>query len=122
MRIAHSALLIAFALGAHTAAGACEIAGMAYDDSGKAFPASVVRLTDRKTHQSIYRVADANARFEFGDLPSDDIGQRYRLDMLSAATVVTGTHIRTRSVVGIAPPFACSGDQTARVSVKAEVR
>jgi hypothetical protein len=119
MRTAFAAVLIAFALNAHASAGGCHIAGTAYDDSGKTFPASVVRLTDAQTHQSVYSVADANARFEFDNLSPDDSGHRYRLDMLSPATVVTGTHLRTRSVVGIAPAFACSGNQ--RVDVKAEV-
>ena len=119
MRTALATVLIAFALNAHASAGACNIAGTAYDDSGKVFPASVVRLTDGQTRQSVYSVADANARFEFDNLPSDDSGHRYRLDMLSPATVVTGTHLRTRSVVGIAPAFACNGNQ--RVDVKAEV-
>lgn len=122
MHIAPAALLMTFTLIGCTSAGACQIAGTAYDDLGKALPTSVVRLTDGQTHQSVYRVTDANARFEFGNLPSDDMGQRYRLDMLSSPTVVTGTHIRTRSVVGVAPAFACSGDQTARINIKAEVR
>lgn len=122
MRLVFIALLSAFALDAHASSGVCRIAGNTYSELGRASPASVVRLRDGQTHRSVYRVADANAHFEFDNLPPDDSGGRYRLDMLSSPVVVTGTHIRTRSVVGIAPAFACSGNQTTRVDVKAEVR
>lgn len=122
MRIALTGLLLLCAANALASEGACRIAGKAYDFYGKPSPASVVRLTDAQTHKDIFRMADSNARFEFDNLSADEGGQRYRLDMLSAPEVVTGTHIRTRSIVGMAPTFSCSGNQTARVDVKAEVR
>jgi hypothetical protein len=122
IRLLLISLLATVVLDAHASSSTCSIAGTAYDYSGQALPATVVRLIDRETHQASYRATDANAKFEFADLSLDASGQRYRLDMLSPAVVVTGTHIRTRSVVGVAPTFACSGDQIARVDVKAEVR
>ena len=122
MRLLLAALLATFAVDSQAASGTCQIAGTAFDYTGQPLPTAVVRLVDRQTHQASYRAADANARFEFTDLTADASGERYRLDVLSPATVVTGTHIRTRSVVGIAPTFACSGDQIARVDVRVEVR
>ncbi len=82
----------------------------------------MIRLIDRQTQQTVYREADTNATFEFADLPADASGQRYRLDVLSPAVAVTGTHIRTRSVLGIAPDFACGAGQNALADVRVEVR
>jgi hypothetical protein len=122
IRLLLAALSVTCALSAQAASGTCRIAGTAFDYAGQPMPMAVVRLVDRQTHQTSYRAADAKARFEFSDVSADTSGYRYRLDVLSDPTVVTGTHIRTRSVVGVAPTFTCGGDQTAQVDVKVEVR
>jgi len=111
------ALLATAALDSQANAGSCHVAGTAYDETGHPLPAVVVRLVDRETGKASYRAVDANAKFEFADLSSDAGEGRYRLDMLSPATVVVGTHIRTRSVVGIAPRFSCRENQNSRVDV-----
>ena len=116
------ALLATLALDAQAAADTCHISGTAYDYTGQPLPTAVIRLIDQQTHQTAYRAADASAAFAFADLPVDTSGQRYRLDVLSPATVVTGTHIPTRSVLGIAPAFACGAGQSVRADVRIEVR
>ncbi|OOG40608.1 hypothetical protein [Rhodanobacter sp. C05] len=116
------ALLATLALDAQAASDTCRISGTAYDYTGHPLPTAVIRLIDRQTHQAAYRAADANATFAFADLPMDASGQRYQVDVLSPATVVTGTHIPTRSVLGIAPAFACGAGQSVRADVRVEVR
>ncbi|KRE87523.1 hypothetical protein ASG75_05210 [Rhodanobacter sp. Soil772] len=116
------ALLATLALDAQAAPDTCHIRGTAYDYTGHPLPTAVIRLVDQQTHQVAYRAADADAAFAFADLPVDASGQRYRLDVLSPATVVTGTHIPTRSVLGIAPAFACGAGQSVRADVRVEVR
>jgi hypothetical protein len=116
------ALLATLAIDAQAAPETCRISGTAYDYTGHPLPTAVIRLIDRQTRQITYRASDANAAFAFADLPVDTSGQRYRLDVLSAATVVTGTHIPTRSVLGIAPAFACGAGQSVRADVRVEVR
>jgi hypothetical protein len=116
------ALLATSAFAAQASADTCRINGTAYDYNGRPLPAAVVRLIDLQTQQTAYQAADASAGFAFVDLPADTSRQRYRLDLISPAVVVTGTHIPTRSVLGIAPGFACGAGQTARADVRVEVR
>jgi hypothetical protein len=120
-RLVLIALLAALALDAQAAPDTCRVSGTAYDYTGHPLPTAVVRLIDRQTRQTAYRATDANAAFVFADLPMDASGQRYRLDVLSPPTLVTGSLIRTRSVLGIAPAFACSAGQSVRADVKVEV-
>jgi len=122
IRLVLTALLATFALDAQASSDTCHIDGTAYDFSGRPLPAVVIRLIDRQTQQTVYRETDANATFAFADLPADASGQRYRLDVLSPAVVVTGTHIRTRSVLGIAPDFACGAGRNTLADVRVEVR
>ena len=122
IRLVLIALLATFALDAQASSDTCRIGGTAYDFTGRPLPAAVVRLIDQQTQQTVYRETDTNATFAFADLPADTNGQRYRLDVLSPAVVVTGTHIRTRSVLGIAPAFACGAGQSALADVRVEVR
>jgi len=122
IRLLLAALVTTTALSAQASTGTCQIWGTAFDYAGQPMPTAVVRLVDRQTHQSSYRAVDAKAKFEFADVSADTSGYRYRLDVLSDPTVVVGTHIRTRSVVGVAPTFTCGGDQTTHVDVKVEVR
>lgn len=122
IRLILIALLASFALDAQASPDTCHIGGTAYDFGGRPLPAAVIRLIDRQTLQTTYREADANATFAFADLPADTNEQRYRLDVLSPAVEVTGSHIRTRSVLGIAPAFACGASQSALADVRVEVR
>jgi hypothetical protein len=85
----------------------CSLQGTAYDVTGKPLRHAVVRLTNQQTHQTNLSATDANAAFQFTGLTSDESGQVYRLDMLGTPITVTGSHIRTRSVVGRVQEFAC---------------
>ncbi|MDE2154929.1 MAG: carboxypeptidase regulatory-like domain-containing protein [Xanthomonadaceae bacterium] len=122
IRLAVIALLASLAPGTQAAPGTCRISGTAYDYTGHPLPLAVIRLIDRQTRQTAYRLTGAKAAFAFADLPADPSGRRYRLDVLSPATVVTGSHIPTRSVLGIAPAFACGAGQSVRADVRVEVR
>lgn len=116
-----SALILAcFAHAAFADTNACQLAGTAYDASGKPLQA-VVRLLDRQTRQTRFSVTDARAMFSFGDLSPDTSGQRYRLELLSPPTVVTGSRIPVRSILGIAPAVTCAAGQTARLDVHVQV-
>jgi hypothetical protein len=121
IRLALIALLATLAFDAQGAPDTCLITGTAYDYSGKPLPNAVIRLIDQQTHQTAYRAADTNAAFAFADQSPDASGQRYRLDVLSSPEVVVGTHLPTRSVLGIAPSFACEAGQSVRADVRVEV-
>ncbi|OOG59383.1 hypothetical protein [Rhodanobacter sp. C03] len=122
IRLVLTALLVTLAFDAQASPDTCRITGTAYDYTGHPLPAAVIGLMDRQTKQTTYRAADANAAFAFADLPVDISGQRYRLDVVSPAIEVTGSHIPTRSILGIAPAFACGAGQRVRADVKVEVR
>lgn len=98
----------------------CNVSGTAFDTAGNRLN-SVVRLVDRHTRTERFSATDAKAGFAFDDLAPDASGQRYRIDVLSAPTVVTGSRIPVRSIVGIAPDFACAAGQTVRRDVRAQV-
>ncbi|MEO7064295.1 MAG: carboxypeptidase-like regulatory domain-containing protein, partial [Dokdonella sp.] len=100
----------------------CRVTGSAYDFSGRPLPGAVIRLHDRQTRQTTYRSTDAKAAFTFDSVPADASGQRYRLDVLSPAVLVTGTHIPRRSVLGVAPAFVCNAGEMARMDVRVQVR
>ena len=87
-------------------ADTCSVAGTAYDTHGR--PArGVVRLIDLQTQQSAFSATDANAAFSFNAaLPG---GGPYRLDLISEPNQVTGSRIRTRSIVGMSDTFTCRG-------------
>lgn len=120
--IAFLAFLAILAFDAHASNDTCRISGTAYDYSGHPLPAALIRLSDRQTKQTTYRAADSKAAFVFDGLPADPSGQRYKLDVLSSPILVTGTHIPTRSVLGIAPMFVCDAGAVARADVKVQVR
>lgn len=122
IRLALTVLLASAAFDAQASPATCRLAGTVYDDSGHPLPAAVVRLIDRQTRRVVYRAADERASFAFADLPADADGQRYRLDLLGPAMTVTGSHIRTCSVAGVAPAFACRAGASARADVRAAVR
>jgi len=98
----------------------CSVAGKAYDSGGRPMRTAVVRLTNLQTQQVSLSATDANAAFSFSGLAPAD-RQGYRLDVLSPPTVVTGSHIPTRSVLGIAQDFACNAARAEHQDVHAQV-
>ncbi len=96
--------VLLLALSSLAAAQSCTISGTAYDAAGRKQPNAIVRLTNLQTHRSSYGFTDADAAFT---LPGES-GQTYRLDILGPAYRVTGSHIPTRSVVGMTE-FSCRG-------------
>jgi hypothetical protein len=122
IRLILAALLVTLTLDTQAAPDTCRVTGTAYDYAGLPLPSAVIRLVDRQTRQTAYRETDASAAFAFADLPADSNGQRYQLDVLSPAAEVTGSHIPTRSVLGIAPAFACGAGQGVHADVRIAVR
>ena len=101
------------------AAEDCSVAGKAYDATGRPLRATLVRLTNLQTQHARLSATDANADFSFsGLMPSDR--QSYRLDILSPPTAVTGSHIPTRSVLGIAQDFACNAGRAEHQDVRVQ--
>ena len=119
-RFALALVLSTQAVAAFAAGGACSVAGKAYDFGGRPMRDAVLRLTDLDTGQTAFRAADMNADFVFSGLNSDNSG-RYRIDVLSEPTVVTGTKIPTRSILGMSGEFACSAGQSAHQDVRVQV-
>ena len=115
------AIFVIPTVNAFAAGDSCSVSGTAYDVAGKPLQ-SVVRLVDRHTSTSRFIATNAQAAFGFDDLVPDESGHRYQIDILSPPTVVTGSRIPVRSIIGIAPRFACSAGQTARLDVRAQVR
>ena len=118
IRLALILVLCAPALAAAAPANACGVSGTAYDFAGRPLRAAVVRLTDTQTRSAAFLVTDASAGFAFADLAP---GARYRVDLLSAPTVVTGSRLPTRSIVGISSAFTCMAGSTARADVRMQV-
>jgi hypothetical protein len=112
------AVILSTQAAAALAAGVCSVSGTAFDADGRPVRDAVVRLTDLQTRQVAYSVADANAAFVFNGLESNGSG-RYRIELISAPTVVTGTKIPTRSIVGTTREFGCISG--ARQDVRAQV-
>jgi hypothetical protein len=111
------ALVLSTQAVAAVAAGSCSVAGKAYDFNGRPMRDAVLRLTDLQTGQTAFRAANADADFVFSGLP--DNNGRYRIDVLSPPTVVTGTRIPTRSILGMTSDFACAA--SAHQDVRAQV-
>ena len=114
------ALVLSLPASAVFGAGACSVAGKAYDSSGRPLHYAVLRLVDLQTRQTAFRAADANADFVFEGLDANGNG-RYRIDVLGPATVVTGTRIPTRSIVGMTRDFSCAAGELAHQDVHAQV-
>jgi hypothetical protein len=90
-------------------AQACSVSGTAFTPHGKKMSWAVVRLIDLDApHSAVYTTADDNAAFAFNGASS---GQRMRLDIISPPTVVTGSHVPTRSIIGQSQTFSCSNSQ-----------
>ncbi len=109
------ALVLSFA--AINAAQACGVVGSAYDTDGKPLPHAVLRLTQLPSGAQMFVAANANAAFQFDGLAE---GGAYRLDLLGAPTAVTGSHLRTRSVIGRAPDIDCRGEPHVDVRASAD--
>lgn len=118
-RLAALLLPVCPLIAATDAGAACRIAGTAYDASGRPLRAGVVRLVDLDTQRETFGAVDAQAGYAFDDIAPSDIG-RYRIDLLSAPTIVTGTRIPTRSIVGMSERFACGAGDVRR-DVRAQV-
>ena len=110
-------VLVASPLAAY-AADTCSVSGTAYDFSGHPLRAAVVRLTDTQSQRAEFLTIDAHASYVFADLAP---GARYRLDLLGTPTVVTGTHLPTRSIVGMSSAFTCMAGSVARADVRVQV-
>lgn len=113
-------ILILSAHASGALADGCRVAGTAYDAAGHPLRSAVVRLLDIDTGQTLFSAADQHAAFSFDAVAPSDIG-RYRIDLLSAPTVVTGTRIPTRSILGMSANFACAAGQVAQQDVRAQV-
>lgn len=112
------AMILVLCVPAIAAANTCSVSGTAYGYHGQPLRAAVVRLTDTHTQSTAFLVTNASAGFAFADLAP---GTRYRVDLLSAPTAVTGSRLPTRSIVGMSPAFTCVAGNTARADVRAQV-
>src|SRR5689334_24416400 len=92
------ALALVLSLPALALADSCSVSGTAYDMHGKP-TRGVVRLIDMRTQESAFSVTDANAAFSFNAAFHN--GGPYRVDLISEPNVVTGSHIPTRSILGM---------------------
>ncbi|MBA8882376.1 hypothetical protein [Dokdonella fugitiva] len=119
-RYALVVLLAASASSGTALADGCRVTGTVYAADGRPLRSAVLRLVDLETRQAAFSAADAKADFSFDAVAPADIG-RYRIDVLSAPTTVTGSRIPTRSILGTTPVFACGSGQLARQDVRVQV-
>jgi hypothetical protein len=120
IRVALALIFSTTAFSTLALADGCRVAGTAYKADGRPMGAAVVRLIDLETRQTQFSAADAKAGFTFDSVAPSDVG-RYRIDVLSAPTRVTGSSIPTRSILGMSTPFACGSGQLARQDVRVQV-
>lgn len=114
------ALVLSLPAAAAFGAGACSVGGKAFHADGRPLHNAVLRLVDLQTQRTAFGAADANADFVFHGLEANGAG-RYRIDVLGPATIVTGTKIPTRSIVGMTRDFSCSAGELAHQDVRAQV-
>lgn len=120
IRFASAVLLTSLVCSAPAFAEGCKVTGTVYDFEGRPLRDAVVRLVDLDTRQSLFAVADEQAAFTVhAAAPLGSEG--YRVDVLSEPTRVTGSHIPTRSILGMTTPFNCSAGQLARQDVRVQV-
>jgi hypothetical protein len=93
-------------LAVSTSSTACSVTGTAYTLRGKPLQGAVVRLVDLDSQMQSFALTDMSANYSID--ASGISGQRVRVDLISDPTVVTGTHLPTRSVIGESDVFACS--------------
>lgn len=120
IRLVFLLVLTSLICAAPAVADSCKVAGTVYDFDGRPLRDAVVRLVDLETRQSLFAVADTGAAFTFAAVaPQRSDG--YRVDVLSEPTRVTGSHIPTRSILGMTLPFACGTGQLERQDVRVQV-
>ncbi|MBO9664635.1 hypothetical protein [Dokdonella sp.] len=120
IRFASALFLASFACSAPALAEGCKVTGTVYDFEGRPLRDAVVRLVDLDTRQSLFAVADAQAAFTVHGAARPGT-EGYRVDVLSEPTRVTGSHIPTRSILGMTEPFTCDAGQLARQDVRVQV-
>lgn len=120
VRFALMLMLATQAASALAAGGTCTVAGTALTPDGRPLPNVVVRLIDLHTGRNAFAAVDAHSSYEFAGIDAADLG-RYRIDILSAPTVVTGSKIPTRSILGMSNAFGCGAGLATRQDVRAEV-
>jgi hypothetical protein len=112
-------VMSAIALLAVAASGnACSVSGTVYTVKGQPWHGAVVRLVDLDSQAEAFAVADASANYSIDANAMS--GQRMRVDLVSDPTVVTGTHLPSRSIIGQSESFACSAGQS-HEDVRAQV-
>jgi hypothetical protein len=97
---------------------ACSVTGTAYTVKGQPWHGAVVRLIDLDSQAEAFAMTDASANYSID--ANSMSGQRMRVDLVSEPTVVTGTHLPSRSIVGQSDAFACSAGQS-HEDVRAQV-
>lgn len=110
-RLVFAVILAAAPLAA--VAAECRVSGTVYNADGKPMRA-VVRLINVDSGRAVFGTTDARAAFSLGASGSGD----FRLDLISAPTLVTGSHLRTRSILGQSPRFACRRDAAVQQDVR----
>jgi hypothetical protein len=98
------ALVVLLSTPAAALAGSCSVSGKALDAGGQPLRDAVVRLVDLPSGQATFRAANSSADFTFDGVPGSG---PYRIDVISRPTIVTGTKIPTRSILGMTPDFSC---------------
>lgn len=111
-------LIVALCPLAARAGDTCSVSGTAYDFAGKPLADAVVRLLDTRTRQTVVQRSDARAAFGFTPVAAEG---RYRIEVLSKPVRVTGTHIPTRSILGMSGTFGCSAGTLAQQDVRVQV-
>ena len=84
---------------------ACSVSGQAFTHRGQPLHGATVRLVDLDSQSQTFATTDASAAFTID--ASSASAQHVRLDVLSEPTVVTGSRIPTRSIIGQSDAFAC---------------
>ena len=105
-------------LAVSTGGNACSVSGTAYTVKGQPWHGAVVRLVDLDSQTTMFAVTDASAKYSID--ANSMSGQRMRVDLVSDPTIVTGTHLPSRSILGQSDSFACSTGQS-HEDVRAQV-
>lgn len=120
VRFAFPLFLASLVCSASAFAEGCKVSGTVYDFEGRPLRDAVVRLVDLESRQSLFAVADGQAAFTLHSSAQPGV-EGYRVDVLSEPTRVTGSHIPTRSILGMTPRFTCDTGQLARQDVRVQV-
>jgi hypothetical protein len=110
-RLVFAAILAASPLAA--LAADCRVSGTVYNAVGKPMR-GVVRVVDVDSGRAVFGATDAKAAYSLDVSGSGN----YRLDLISAPTKVTGSHLRTRSILGQSPRFGCGRDSAVQQDVR----